>query len=388
MNDIAVQLEHGEKGAVDGEVARYVLENLEAAGKQQLTVEEAESILETNRFINRSIGSLGDTSRRGAAIKRIREVSGVALVDLKKQISEKESNRTPAGDIEEFKLFADRHDGLGRPFFEGNDQGLENFIYHTFYSGDGQGKYKSGTPQFETLKTQSVAAFSESFLRLHKEAGAIDADRPRLKMNGNGYWTYAEVGNGLSGFRGPIGRIYLNIAPQELPSFFEEFVKQARDRNVNVETKIPAIFSGDQRLEEKFNRRDKMLVYFAQENDSAVMEIIDGLYVKNKHAFVDDTPRFTTPVNDEKGMKMPGVAFGEEPINHRSSFGEIRSLILAKVWEDARTRGLSVSDPEFDFKSSLDVWSERYGVDSNEFSFNARTSKQFAFKSLRKRISN
>jgi hypothetical protein len=84
---------------------------------------------------------------------------------------------------------------------------------------------------------------------------------------------------------------------------------------------------------------------------------------------------------------MQGIGFGQEPRTKGGSFGDTRSKLLAEVWQDAKKQNLSISDPKFDFDSSMEKSCRTYGVDSRNFAFNAaQGSDTMAFNELRKRI--
>jgi hypothetical protein len=387
LNDITIQVERGGAGTIDENTEKRVIETLKAAGDQELTQDDANKILEINRVINRSLTGRRDQARvaeRGAAVKKIREKSGLALADMKDEIMGKTRERKPIDDIEDFKKFAVRHEAHITELIKSGK--LSDFIYFSFYHVDEDNKrYEAGSADFDKMRTGYEAAIRQIYPKLHRESRALNKESD-LEMGGDAYWAGAFINEGQNKLKEPVGRFYVDINPEKLPQFFDEFIARARTEKLNLEVKIPRIVSDDESAEEKFNRYDKMVVYFPQSQDAAVLSIFESLHGRYEKDFLEERPRFTAGLKNSKGATMQGIGFGQEPRMKGSSFGDTRSKLFAEVWQDAEKQGLSISDPKFDFNGSMEKSCRTYGVDSQNFAFNAaQGSDAAAFNELRKR---
>jgi hypothetical protein len=391
LNDITIQVERGDVGTIDEKTEKHVIEILKAAGDQELTPDEAKKILEINRVINRSLGKSpaghpdqARVAERGVAIKKIREKSGLALADMKDKIMGKTQERKPADDIEDFKKFAVRHETDIAELIKAGK--LPDFIYNSFYNTDEDNKrYSAGSDNFEKMQSECVVAFRQMYTKLRESKNVKNASD--IEFVGDGYWMGIDTNGGMKRLKEPIGRFYLDVNPKKLPQFFDEFIAQARIAKLNLQAKMIDMVPDDEAAEEKFNRSDKMVVYFPQSQDAAVLGILESLHGRYEKDFLEERPRFTAGLKNSKGATMQGVGFGQEPRVKGGSFGDTRSKFLAEVWQDATKQGLSISDPKFDFNGSMEKSCRTYGVDPQNFAFNVpQGSGAMAFNELRKKI--
>ena len=168
---------------------------------------------------------------------------------------------------------------------------------------------------------------------------------------------------------GKEGRIYLNLKPKEVSSFFSKAVEAFQSAGLHIRTKIPREGNA-----ETFNRFDKMVVYFSEKEEEKVVEVLENLY--NQDAFDEDTPAFTGEIRDKKGEVMRGIGFGEKPSIPHVSFGQIRSRILSVVYRQAKDSGLEVYDPEFDFKKHFQEACKKHNVNPDNPAFNLSTTAE------------
>jgi hypothetical protein len=88
-------------------------------------------------------------------------------------------------------------------------------------------------------------------------------------------------------------------------------------------------------------RFDKMIVYFNEQNERALVEMVQILYHENDTVFFAPGARFGAAVPNSSGRPMRGVAFGEDPGISHESFGGIRAKILAEVYTRALSEKIS-----------------------------------------------
>jgi hypothetical protein len=135
-----------------------------------------------------------------------------------------------------------------------------------------------------------------------------------------------------------------------------------------------------------FNRFDKMVIYFDAEEEKEALRVLENLYQKNLEAFDEGIPRFTAEVKNQKGEKMIGIGFGQEPVLENESFGTVRAKILAEVYLDAQYSGHHVFDPDFDFEESFRRACLKYQVDPQNPAFNLGGSEKFPELMRRMRV--
>jgi len=95
---------------------------------------------------------------------------------------------------------------------------------------------------------------------------------------------------------------------------------------LHVQIKIPE-YGSDYNLK----RRDKMIIYFNEDEASEVINILRSLYKNNEMLFNAERLYFTTPIKDSSGKEMRGIGFGEEPSWEKESFSEVRTKILVRI---------------------------------------------------------
>ncbi|MBI5422312.1 hypothetical protein HZA44_04225 [Candidatus Peregrinibacteria bacterium] len=246
-------------------------------------------------------------------------------------------------DFDAFRLFARAH-GPEIEAKMGQGNGLEDFFYDSFYSENiDRPLYRETDPKFEPMKAwyeKKADEVLQKFLHLAKQYEGQEKPpiMPAERAIRSG-WVYFKV-NGGAAEDTKMGRLYLNIQPARLPEFYEECLPLFYRRNLKVDAKISRTAKlGD------VNRYDKMVIYFNEGDEEALMRTIQELYRNNERLFIGGIPRFSVPLPNEGGTAMRGVGFGEQPIQSGVSFGQIRARILSEVYSQARQAGISLDDP-------------------------------------------
>ena len=279
--------------------------------------------------------------------------------------------------IAEFREYVRKHQAeIERELQQGRD--LDELFYHDFYNKNiDQQKYREDDPAVQRLAREystQVNAVRENLLR--------DAQRScDLRLMDNGYWLYCNINGGFRN-QAALGRFYFNLRPEYVGQIFHKTAEAFRDAGLHSQMKIPMVGEA-----EVFNRLDKMVIYFDAEEEQKVLQVLENVYSSNQGAF-DDTgiPRFTAEVKNQRGEKMAGVGFAEEPPFRTESFGTIRAKVLADVYIEARNSRRSISDPNFDFETAFRRACLKHQVDPQNPAFNLQRDRPEKFKELKKRM--
>lgn len=301
-----------------------------------------------------TIEDLGSTNGTVVQLEKPRRPS-------KEQIEAQEAGPEKARAIAEFREYVKRHQlEIERELQQGRD--LAELFYHDFYNNNiDQPKYREDDPTVQRLAREysvQINAVRENLLR------EMQSGRGLMPMD-NGYWLYCYTNGGFRN-KASLGRFYFNLKPEYVGQVFSKTAEAFRDAGLHSQMKIPMV--GDAAT---FNRFDKMVVYFDAEEEQEVLRFLENLYRSSPEAF-DETgpPRFTAEVKNQRGEKMAGIGFAEEPPFRNESFGTIRAKILADVYIEARNFRRSISDPNFDFESAFRRACLRYQVDPQNPAFN------------------
>ncbi|GIW61654.1 MAG: hypothetical protein KatS3mg089_0506 [Patescibacteria group bacterium] len=205
-----------------------------------------------------------------------------------------------------------------------------------------------------------------------------------LKLWESSYWLFCNTHGGyrMNKFTN-YGRLYFNLRPEYIGQIFTQSATAFRDRGLHTQMKTflnPTIRA--------FNRFDKMIIYFDADEEEDVLQIVDDLYQSNQYAFDSGIPRFTVAVRDQKGRKMTGISFGEEPAFTKyqdKSFGIVRSKILADVYMNANDNHWLVTKPSPDFDFAFYKACLKYFVDPQNPAFNLQGNPE-RFSELRRRL--
>jgi hypothetical protein len=258
---------------------------------------------------------------------------------------------------------------------------LSDFIYYKFYSANiGEIRYRIDDPAVQELIEDYNNQINDVREKLKEVNLKEDLNKKGLSINiiEKGYWFYVKINGGLPK-KAVIGRFYLNLKPEYLIQFFYNAVITFTNEGLHCEMKIPR----EGRVDD-FNRFDKMVIYFHADEEQKVLKVLEKLYEENPEAFNTDISPFTAEVKNSQGEIMSGIGFGEEPLILNTSFGIIRSQILAEVYNEAKKAGLSIDDPRFDFESAFRKACLRYKVDPQNPAFNLRQDSKI-FSEIRKR---
>jgi hypothetical protein len=293
----------------------------------------------------------------------------------KEQIESQEASPERERAIAAFKEYVKKHQPeIERELQQGRD--LDEIFYHDFYNNNiDQPKYREDDPAVQRLTREhstQINAIRENLLR--------EAQRGRgLMPMDNGYWLYCNTNGGYRN-QVALGRFYFNLKPEYVGQFFSQAARAFRDAGLHSQMKIP--MCGDAST---FNRLDKMVIYFDAEEEKEALQVLDNLYQNNLEMFDEGTPRFTADVKNQRGEKMTGIGFGEEPLSSNESFGGMRAKILAYVYTEARNSRRSISDPNFDFESAFRRACLKYQVDPQNPAFNLQRGQE-KFSELKRRM--
>ena len=269
-------------------------------------------------------------------------------------------------DLKDFQGFVIRHEKLiDETFQEAKKRGreLSDVIYDLFYSEDIDAREYKNDQRFADVKKhydRAAKDLLDRFLALAKKYEQtpnppIQASTSSIEAG----WIYFKVAGGAS--RKKMGRMYLNIKPEYLPSFYEAILPEFNKQGVGVDAKIPKTASLDD-----FNRKDKMVIYFDEHDQQKLLEIIQRFHQDNAHTFIPKTVRFAAEIVDDHGFVMGGVGFGAEPSKGEGSFGDVRSKILAEVYPILKDRNALAGKALETFLASC----QKHGVDRTNPAFN------------------
>jgi len=286
----------------------------------------------------------------------------------KKQIESQPASPERERAIAEFKEYVKKHQlEIERKLQQGWD--LEKIFYRDFYNSNiDQPKYRKDDPTVQRLLREYSAQINKVIVDLLLEAQLGSG----LKgWHQSEYW-FVLVTNGGYKENTALGRFYLNLKPEYVGKVFSQAAMAFRDAGLHIAMKIPTF--GDTMT---FNRFDKMIIYFDAEEEKEALQVLENLYQKNLEAFDEGIPRFTAEVKNQRGEKMIGIGFGQEPLLENESFGTVRAKILAEVYLDAQYSGHYVFDPDFDFEESFRRACLKYQVDPQNPAFNLGGSEKF-----------
>lgn len=316
-----------------------------------------------------TIEDLGSTNGTVLKLEKPRRPS-------KEQIEVQEVGPETERDIAAFREYVKKHQPeIERELQQGRD--LYELFYDDFYNNNiDNPKYKEGDPAVQRLAREysvQINAARENLLR--------EAQRGRgLTPKDNGYWLYCNTNGGFRN-QAALGRFYFNLKLEHVGRVFSKTAEAFRGAGLHSQMKIP--MAGDAR---KFNRLDKMVVYFDAEEEQKVLQVLENLYRSNPEAFDETgTPRFTAEVKNQRGEKMAGIGFAEEPPFRNESFGSIRAKVLADVYIEARNSRRSINDPNFDFESAFRRVCLKYQVDPQNPAFNLQRGQE-KFSELKRRM--
>jgi len=255
---------------------------------------------------------------------------------------------------------------------------LEKLFYRDFYSTDVDNlKYREEDPETRKLKADYDKMVEMMMADLLKEGRRSRKMAPVIFNE----WVNCEINGGAesAGKKG-IGRLYLNLKPEQVPGFFDEMAKKIEKSGARVLMQMPA--TGGAQV---FNRFDKMSIQFGAGDEKEILETIGDL---DESMFEPQIPRFSAAVKNSEGRFVKGIGFGEDPVFKGQSFGIVRSRILADVYNRAKSFGKMADDPEFDFNGAFKKVSGEYGVDLENPAFNKPKSEgEETFPEMRMRTS-
>ncbi len=278
-----------------------------------------------------------------------------------------------ADELEAFAQFTEMHAKEVEPF-HGED--LENQIYGLFYAEDMDASlaydYREDDPDTQRLLRDMARVGYDTFTYLdaQKKERGLDI---RPSVSEDEAWLYCDVGEPVDRSN-EIGRFYVNVAPEVVHQYYKVLLAEVYRAGIDARIKIPYKAEVSD-----LRRYDKLVMYvneLSEEDETALLEIFEQLTATYDEHLEEGKPRMTMPVADAKGGTIKGVAFGQEP-GGGESFGGVRSKVLADVYTEARQRGVSVGDAQFDRDASYAEACARENVDPRTPALNADVSNSF-----------
>ncbi|MEI6650397.1 MAG: T3SS effector HopA1 family protein [Candidatus Moraniibacteriota bacterium] len=302
------------------------------------------------------------------AAKRIEQIhEGLGLRsrnDINETVFNNEMNEGAEKDLNDFSKFIFKNEqqlsGL-----EGIE--LENYIYNHFYSNDQEKAHTKDGADIE----KNIEKYNAEIEKMITES--LDAwgrgEKPIISVMPQGYWTFCFVGEG-SKINENIGRLYINIKPEEIANFFWEAANLFSAEKLDVQMKIPSKIDQED-AEKVLNRRDKMVIYFEPKDEGGILTVLDRLHKKYRDAFLKNGPRFSAALRDFDGKIMDGIGFAEEPQFGNESFGGRMSRSLGEIFTAQK---LSMSQgivKNFNAQQMFRRICEKNGIDYTYPAFNA-----------------
>jgi hypothetical protein len=238
-------------------------------------------------------------------------------------------------ELSRFQVFVQRYAGHIDQLVRGGRQ-LDRLMYTLFYAQDvefqpnGFGREGDSVRREYDEEVEDMVRDVRGLIEKQEKSGMLMLKEAFLKEN----WLYLSVHGGLQQER--VGRMYFNIHPEALPSFYMDVVDRLLAADLSADAKIPLKMT-----DADIKRFDKMIVYFNEQNERALVEMVQILYHENDTVFFAPGARFGAAVPDSSGRPMRGVAFGEDPGISHESFGGIRAKILAEVYTRALSEKIS-----------------------------------------------
>lgn len=186
-------------------------------------------------------------------------------------------------------------------------------------------------------------------------------------------WFYCNINGGPS-LNKKLGRFYLNLKsdPEIIINFFERAIKSFQTSGLHVQIKIPR-HGSDYNLK----RRDKMVIYFNEDETLGVINILKSLYNNNEMLFNAERLYFTAPIKDSSGKEMRGIGFGEEPSSGKESFSEVRTKILVRIIQRyISIKKINLITPKELYQYFVRACKE-FGVDPENPAFNSGPENTF-----------
>lgn len=325
------------------------------------------------------IKDLGSSNGTELELPRVTSENGtvVAESNLGNYENLELSSEGKAQTIADFKIFTEKYQSAMDEAYDKKDRKqVSEIIYSKFYSLDEKDKESLSIGDEELYELSS---------RLHSEQEKLSyinavADIAPGSINTQNSWYYYQQGDIRSDAR--LGRLYFNIDLAKSVSFMKDILTSLGESYREIDTQIKIPKNADRH---SVSRRDKMVMYFYDKDEKAVLECIEKLHNSHEDYFNDNgTPRFSETMVDSQGKEMKGVGFGQEPYKQHTSFGAVRSNILADVFWDAKGMGHQVSDTNFNFDECYIDACNRHYVDPNNPAFNANDS---SFQEIKNRLS-
>lgn len=314
----------------------------------------------------------------------VAEVKGVNRVTEEGKIENSEAVAEKNPTLTQFKEYIANHADEVEAELRGGKK-LYRIFHEKFYGYDiDHPKYNDADPATQEL-TQYYNEGIKGLGEICKEKSAHSRGKNGFIAHNDQHWLRVGINGGATPVAGEVvsvrednvGQFYLNLSPEGIDVFCNDAMRMFEKSSVKATISIPSTGGA-----ETFNRLGKVIIHFREAQEKEALKILRKLHSRNLKLFQDaGTPKFTAPVSDSKGKVMTGIGFGESPSQElvipSQSFGELRCKILAKVYEDAKSAGVSVSDPSFDASDSFQKACESFRVDASNPAFNKGDQVRF-----------
>lgn len=329
-----------------------------------------------------TIARITDNSGDRISIEDLGSTNGTTLFLPRKdtapdrlEVKEVVDNKTTA----DFKKFTAKYQSyMDEAYNQKNRKQVAKIIYNGFYSLD-----ETDIENFD-LNEDEVARLNQELYSKQKSLYSENIHNHlapgNINTQASDAWYFYTQGSIRP--TPELGRIYINVKLDKAVDFMRDLLISIGNdyQEIDTQIKIPK-----QASKHNICRKDKMVMYFYNKDQKAVLECIEKIYHLHKdHLNKNGTPRFTESLLDSTGIKMDGIGFGQEPYDQNDSFGAVRSNILADVFWDAKGMGHQVSDGSFDFDNCYIDACHRHNVDPNNPAFNLNDNR---FQEIKKRLS-
>jgi len=261
--------------------------------------------------------------------------------------------------LEEFLQFVSENQNILASAQDKED--LTDYIYDNFYAY----RNELSEEQLEGLKQQHDQELKHMITELqNNEVSYVE--------NHKGF-TFAVLNEGLNEDE-PEGRLYMNVSPDSMYQQFAVIANALNQGEINGQMKID-----NDKSEGSYTRPDKVVVYFNAEQSETMLSLVEQLQHKENISFEANLPQFTTSIQE-------GVGFGEEPPDG-SSFGDIRSQILADIYTYAQNENQSLDQWTEGLDWKLQELCDYYQVDPNDMAFNSASGDgEHPFEAIREYV--
>ncbi len=191
----------------------------------------------------------------------------------------------------------------------------ENVIRNAFYTSPGV----DIDSQWKSCQMEQVAYNERAAEMIARVTGII----PKELVGGNDAWLQIQT---VTELEATSGKFFLNPHPEFLEVMLLAIIEAARQQQIRLACKIP------KKMEFAFTsaRADNLTVYARAEDERAVVALVRDTAARHQALLRPYRPALTAPVLAD-GKPLKGIGFGEEYMVAGTSFGQVRSKLLADL---------------------------------------------------------